>query len=146
LLLNERGGRGAGEPFDYRVPRASELCFDVPSSFISKGWVHVLDDSEISLSLMVGCGLGGLQLEDGAVAIPAHVRLLHYGIGRDSFGSACHMLEAAGLLHLEGVARHPDGRAHEYLREGAALHRLWLLPEGFDRPVWKLSAQRSTAS
>jgi len=135
LLLDERGGRDAGPPLDYRVPQASESCFDVPSSFISNGWVHVLEDSEISLLLMVACGLGRLQLEDGAVAIPAAVRSLHYGIGRDSFGSACHMLEATGLLHVEKVARHADGRAQEYLREGAALHRLRLLPEGFDRPA-----------
>ena len=41
-----------------------------PISLISNGWVHVLEDSEISLLLMVACGLGRLQLEDGAVAIP----------------------------------------------------------------------------
>jgi hypothetical protein len=133
LLLDERGGRDAGEPLDYRVPQARESCLHVPSSFISNGWVHVLEDSEISLLLMVACGIGRLQLEDGVIAIPAVVRSLQYGIGRDSFGSACHMLEAAGLLHVEKVARHADGRAQEYLQEGAALHRLRLLPDGFDR-------------
>jgi hypothetical protein len=133
LLLDERGGRGAGEPLDYRVPKASESCFRLPSSFISNAWVHVLEDSEISLLLMVACRLGSLRLEDGAVAIPATVRSLHYGIGRDSFGSACHMLEAAGLLHVEKVARHADGRAQDYRLEGASLDRLRLLPEGFDR-------------
>jgi hypothetical protein len=133
LLLDDRGGRGVGEPLDYRVPHAGESCFNVPSSFISNGWVHVLDDSEISLLLMVACGLGRLELENGAVAIPAAVRSLHYGISRDSFGSACHMLEATGLLYVEKVARYADGRAQDYRLEGAALHRLRLLPEGFER-------------
>jgi hypothetical protein len=133
LLLDERGGRGVGEPLDYRVPRASESCFRLPSSFFSNAWVHVLEDSEISLLLMVACRVGTLQLEDGAVAIPAAVRSLHYGIGRDSFGSACHMLEAAGLFHVEEVDRYADGRAKAYHQEGASLHRLRLLPEGFDR-------------
>jgi hypothetical protein len=55
------------------VPQAGESCFDVPISFISNGWVHVLEDSEISLLLMVAWGLGRLQLEDGAVAIPHSV-------------------------------------------------------------------------
>lgn len=79
ILLDERGGRDPGEPHVYRVPKATESCFHLPSSFLSNAWVHVLEDSEISLLLMVACRSGTLRLADGAVAILAAVRSLHYG-------------------------------------------------------------------
>lgn len=130
-LLDERGGRPAGEPFPYTVPKKNEPTFVVPQGLITRGWVHVLEDSELALLLMVACGLGNID-QAGSIAIPAEMRLLHYGIGRTAF-DLHFLLENLGLLSVESIGRHDDGRAVEYAAEGAALHRLRLIPEGFDQ-------------
>src|SRR4029450_3424007 len=127
-LLDERGGRAVGEPLDYHVPKTRELTFELPAAFFNHGWVHVLEDSEISLLMMVACGLGRNLGED--VALPGEVRLLHYAISRDAFDSHF-LLTRLGLLSVQEIGRHDDGRAEDYQQSGALLHRLRLIPEGF---------------
>jgi len=129
-LLDERGGREVGEPLDYHVPKSSEPTFELPAAFINNGWVHVLEDTEISLLLMVACGLGKNPGAD--VAIPGEVRLLQYGISKDAFDSHF-LLNRMGLLNVQEVGRHEDGRAEDYEQNGALLHRLRLMPEGFEQ-------------
>ena len=114
-LLDEQGGREVGEPLDYHVPKISEPTFELPAAFINNGWVHVLEDSEISLLLMVACGLGKNPGED--VAIPGEVRLLQYGISRDAFDSHF-VLDRMGLLDVQEVGRRGDGRAEDYEQMG----------------------------
>ncbi len=134
-LANEegRGARRRASLLDYRVP-AGEPAFDLPSEFISQGWIHVLEDSEINLLLMVACGLGTLP-DPSHVAIPGDVRLLQYGIGRDSYSTAHATLEELGLLEVIPVGRHDDGQVVGYGEEGvdAHVHRLRLRTEGFER-------------
>lgn len=130
-LLDERGGREVGPPIDYQVPKIGDPTFKFPAAFINNGWIHVLEDSEISFLLMVACGLGRNPGEED-IAIPAEVRLLHYGISRDAFDSHF-LLERLGLLNVQEVGRHDDGRAENYDQDGARLHRLRLLPEGFEQ-------------
>ena len=115
----------------------SEPTFLLPEGFISRGWVHVLEDSEINVLLMAACGWGGLSTEDGAIAVPSEVRLRRYGISRDSFGAAHPMLEKFGLLSVIEVGRHDDGRSVGYGEDGAAhVHRLRLLPGGFEEDAF----------
>ncbi len=132
VLLDERGPRQTGPQTAYEVPKANTGgWFCLPFEFITNGWVHLLEDSEITLLLMVACGLGRNPGEEN-VAVPADVRLLQYGIGPDAFASHV-MLSKLGLLNVDEVGRHDDGKAMEYRSDGAYLHRLRLLREGFSQ-------------
>ncbi|QEE61169.1 hypothetical protein FVA74_05955 [Salinibacterium sp. dk2585] len=128
VLLNECGVEAVGEKEEYYVPSRGEATFEMPAGFVANGWLHVLEDSEIALLLMVACQKGGWP-ENGLLVVPADVRLRHYGIHRDAYSSARKVLEWCGLLMVEEVARHRDGRA-----ENAELrvHRLGLIPSGFE--------------
>lgn len=131
VLLNERGIEAVGETEEYRVPKRNEATFTIPAGFVANGWLHVLEDTEIALLLMVACRKGGWP-ENGLLVVPADVRLRHYGIHRDAYSSARKTLEWCGLLRVEEMGRHGDGRA-----ENAELrvHRLGLVQAGFDEPA-----------
>lgn len=140
-LLDERGPAarpGGMEPLDYTVPSSKESVFALPSSFINNGWVHLLEDGELALLLMVACRRGANPGETD-VAIPGDTRVHHYGIGRDVYTSAHKMLREFGLLHVEELGRRDDGRAIGFDDDPAEaqLHRLQLLPGGFDEPAWE---------
>ena len=42
-----------------------------------------------------------------------------------------------GLLDVQEVGRRGDGRAEDYEQNGALLHRLRLLPEGFEQDAFE---------
>jgi hypothetical protein len=138
VLLNDAGWQVPGaDPLPYTVPKNNEDFFTLPAGFVTNGWLNVLEDSEIAVLLMVGCGRFGLgllrdnfDLEPGEVAIPGEARLRLYGIHRDPFSAARKTLEWFGLIRVREVARHhEDGRGED----GAMnLHRLNLRPEGFE--------------
>ena len=137
MLLDETGDHGsAGDSVPYTVPRAKEPCFELPASFFRNGWVHVLEDSEILLLLMVACGVGSITSPPD-VAVPSDVRLLRYGIGRASYTPAHTMLSKLGLLAVQEIGRRDDGRVFDYGTEDgeAHVHRLRLLPAGFEKPA-----------
>lgn len=143
-LLNEWGARDDADPelLDYRVPIAAEPCVELPATFISNGWIHVLEDSEIAVLLMVACGLHNLPNEP-MVAIPGDDRLAHYGLSRTAY-MANRMLAWLGLLQVVPVDRWMDGtRAEGYeTPEDARLHRMAVMEEGFnENPVETLTAQ-----
>lgn len=138
-LLDEAGWQHTGDPLPYGVPFKSEDYFTLPAGFVTAGWLHVLEDSEITLLLMIACRRGTLtaigddmDIAQGEVAIPADIRLRHYGIHRDPFSSARKTLEWFGLLNVRELNRHDDGRAEE---NGIRLHRLSILTDGFDAPA-----------
>ncbi|MFF2772929.1 hypothetical protein ACFVUP_38105, partial [Streptomyces bacillaris] len=120
-----------GEAEEYRVPSRTESTFTVPAGLITNGWLHVLEDSEIALLFMVVCRKGG-WVEDGLVVVPADVRLTQYGLHRDVYSSARKTLEWFGLLNVEEMGRHVDGRAEN---SDLRLHRLGLVSTGFDEPA-----------
>lgn len=130
-VLYEGGPRTTGPPLPYVVPSRSESVFELPAGFITNGWIHVLEDSEINLLMMVASGIGRLPNQDDMIAIPADTRLLHYGISRHAFSAAHIVLEKLGLLEVLDTGRHDDGRAVDYATQGPLLHRLRLLHEGF---------------
>jgi hypothetical protein len=104
------------------VPAKREDYFTLPAGFVMNGWLQVLEDSEITLLLMVPCGRGTLvatseaDMAPGEVAIPAEVRLRRYGIHRDPFSAARKTVEWFGLLDVREVARHFDGRREDIHR------------------------------
>jgi hypothetical protein len=130
VLLDETGV-GSGGSQKYRVPKPADNFFGVPSNFIGNGWLHILEDSEIAVLLMIACGHGGWR--DGQlVAIPSETRLRHYGIHRDVFSSARKTLAWFGLIEVEEYQRYEDGRAEN---TELRVHRLGLAQGGFDRPA-----------
>lgn len=134
LPLRE-GGLMVPASVRYSLPTAREPTMALPFAFITNGWLHLLEDSEIALLLMVACRLGSLELaglQPGWVAIPASTRLARYGISRDAF-DAHRMLKRFGLLDVHGVGRHDEdmSRVREYGKVEPQLHRLLLRPEGF---------------
>lgn len=135
LLMDER----VASPTDrmtYRVPTSKESTVCVPPGFLHNGWVHVLEDSEIALLLMVMCGRGALLDPEGWVAIPAGERLLNYGLSRDAFSAAHPVLSEMGLLEVQSVGRHGDGHVIDFSTEGPSLHRLRLVPDGFEQNAY----------
>lgn len=130
VLLSEQSIEAVGEMEEYRVPARRDSTFAMPRGFVTNGWMHVLTDAEIALLLMVACRKGGWP-ENGLLVVPPDIRLRHYGIHRDAYSAARKTLEWFGLLNVEEIGRHGDGRA-----ENAELraHRLGLVLEGFEQP------------
>lgn len=128
LLDETTSRRPHEEPLPYTVPKHSDSIFSLSVEFVTHGWVHVLEDSEIAVLLMTACGLG--SIDAGRVAIPAQVRLQHYGIGPDAFASH-RWLERFGLIDVYEVGRNSDGTVENYVEEKAMLHRLAMNPDGF---------------
>lgn len=131
VLLNEIGRDALGEQAEYTVPTTDEPHFSMPGGFVLNNWLHVLEDSEIAVLLMAGCKRGAWS-EDGMWAFPGAVRLRHYGIHRDPYSHARKTLEWLGLLEVEEVGRHSDGRAEADER---MLHRVRLAPGAFKEPA-----------
>lgn len=144
-ILNEAGAQLTGDPVPYVVPLKNANCLALPAGFVTNGWLHVLEDSEITLLLMVACGRGTLapvgdepDILPGEVAIPGSVRLSHYGIHRDPFSTAHKTLEWFGLLRVRELGRHYDGRAEE---ASTRLHRLSLIQEGFEQSALNVARE-----
>lgn len=131
VLLDERGADAVGDAQEYRVPSKAESTFTMPSGFITNGWLHVLEDSEIAILLMVACAKDGWW-DQGLLVMPPEVRLQNYGIHRDVFSSARKTLDWFGLLRVEEMGRHDDGRAENGEQHA---HRLRLALDGFDKPA-----------
>jgi DNA-binding transcriptional ArsR family regulator len=134
VLLDERGTGAGREPEEYRVPSgrgSSNVTFALPAGFVSQSWIHALEDSEIALILMLACGRCALRVGD-MLAISGADRLRHYGIHRDLYSRARKTLQLFGVLDVEEVERHGDGRAVD---SNFFLHRLRLIPETFAKPA-----------
>lgn len=127
-LLHEGGSDSVSTQAEYMVPSRAEHTLALPSGLITNGWVHVMEDSELTLLLMIACGRGGWS-DDGYSVIPADVRLQKYGIHRDPYSSARKTLEWFRLLDVREVGRHEDGRAENDER---LVHRMRIIESGFD--------------
>lgn len=126
-LLEE--GDSAGPRRDYTVPKKTERIVSLPAAFVTNGWLHLLEDTEIALLFMLAVGVGSVE-PPPVVAIPADDRNALYGIGREAFESH-RMLDWLGLISVSEVGRHQDGRSVEYDDIGAELNRLTLRLDGF---------------
>ncbi|WP_155349313.1 hypothetical protein [Acrocarpospora pleiomorpha] len=149
-LLDEGGAR-RGSPELYKVPRSSEAHFVLPCDFFRYGWIHVLDDSEITFLMMLTFLHADLQFDgeefesDHYVSVSSSERLLHFGMSRDAY-EAHWTLRRFGLIDMKpGKGRFPDGRVRGFdPYRNAPLHRFRLLAHGFGRPA--LGVVHSTLS
>ena len=136
VLLNECGYDAIGEFVPYKKPAKQEPTFFAPAGLIDNGWVHVLEDMELALLLMICCREGGF-IKNG-FTIPAETRLLNYGIHRDAFSAARKTLEWLGLIEVIEMDRNADGTAQE---KNLSLHRLEIVKSGFGRPALPTALQ-----
>lgn len=129
-FLDEEGASKPGDTRPYVIPRVGDTTVNLPGELISQGWIHVLEDSELAVLLMIACRHGAFVDEHG-VAFPGEVRLLNYGISRDTYTKALKTLAWFDLINVYEHERRDDGRALDYAEEGAQLHRLKLHRKGF---------------
>lgn len=131
-LLKEVGAQTVSDREEYVVPTLTEpRVFTLPADFVLKGWLHVLEDSEINALLMMAC-TAGASYDGGQMVFPGEVRLLRYGLHRAPFSTARKTLEWFGLIEVEEIERHDDGRAEDNRQ---MLHRVKLVPQGFSVPA-----------
>lgn len=140
-LWDEEGVSAAGlDPVEYRVPIPhAEPSFTVPAALFRRGWLHVLEDSELAVLLMLSCGFRRIGGET-TIAIPGDVRTGNYGLSQAAYSSYS-ILADLGLLAYDGMTRNSDGTVVDFDGEPPTLTRFTLLPEGFkENPVRKLGA------
>lgn len=135
FVLLQEVGAAASEREAYTIPAlGTPGVFTMPRGFILNGWLHVLSDTEIAVLLMAACGAGAWSdhTRGGRLAFSGEVRLTRYGIHRDPYAAARKTLEWFGLLDVEEVDRHLDGRAEN---DNPQLNRIWMRREGFEKPA-----------
>lgn len=129
-LFTDTGPRAVGSPVPYTLPSGPGGVVTIPVDFFLKGWIYVLEDSEIVTYLMYRylCGMNS----------PAHIsaedRRDRFGI-KQSTWEQYWVLESSGLLGVEAdEARRQDG-TYAGVRLGATpqRHRFTLTDAGLDR-------------
>ena len=132
ILMHEGGRRPHGPNLPYHVPVVPpEEAFPVPVTLWTNGWIHVLEDTELSFILMMA---DAHHAAGGQVfGITAENRLLRWGMAHDAY-EAHMMLSRLGLVTVTpDPRRRPDGTVEEFNSEGSALpHILGFVPAGLD--------------
>lgn len=128
LLMREHGRRRTGPNERYTVPKKTEAFFDLPVTVFTRGWVHVLEDTELAFLLMLAYRH---RNEPDGFRITSDTRLLHMGIGRDAYEA--HML--FNQIDIASVtvdpSRHPNGTVDDISRGNPAIpHTFRFLPDG----------------
>lgn len=141
-FLEETGNSRPGNTLAYRTPTAREPTVDLPWSFITNSWLHLLEDSEIAVLFMIA---SAQHSAEGFAAFSGEDRLRLFGISRDTYSSGLRFLVAFDLIDVEEHQRHDDGRAVDYRTQGALLHRLRLVPEGLERDALEVVPDRLKA-
>ena len=118
-----------------RPRRASEPAFPVPVALFTNGWIHVLEDTELSFILMMAnCHhtSGGREF-----LVTAEDRLLRFGMAHDAY-KAHMMLSRLGLVTVApDPRRRADGTVEDFDSEGSAFpHKFGFTPAGFDRDAF----------
>lgn len=104
-LFEDVGPRSYGPPVRYTVPQPSEPTIAIPVDFFLKGWIYVLEDTEILTYLMYR----SLCARTEPAHISAHDRECRFGIGSSAW-ERYNVLENSGLLTVEhAVGRRDDG-------------------------------------
>jgi hypothetical protein len=126
-LFEDVGPREVGLPVSYTVPTAVKGVVTVPIDFFLKGWIYVLEDTEIATYLMYRrlCSLSS----------PSHIsaddREARFGV-KQSAWEQYWLLESSGLVVVEADEnRRPDGT---FIDQSAGAtprnHRFTLSDEG----------------
>jgi len=103
----------------YRTPRKGDSTFSVPIQLFTNGWIHVLEDSELALLLILA--FSQAKSPDSEFAICPEERVLNFGLGRDSY-QAHKMLQRAGLATVTSGDREAGSErpAHRKLADPLA--------------------------
>jgi hypothetical protein len=132
VLLHEGGRREHGPNVAYQVPVAArEDTFSVPATLFTNGWIHVLEDTELTFILMMAAYHKATRGQ--AFRLPAADRLLRFGIGHDAY-EAHIMLSRLGLVT---VTQDPNRRLNGTVRHFnpgilPLPHTLRFIPAGFE--------------
>ncbi|MEU8276477.1 hypothetical protein ACFYOK_36015 [Microbispora bryophytorum] len=132
-LMNEAGPQGHADPVPYVVPRREDY-FVLPPSLFLNGWIHVLEDSELTFLMMLIHWQWKTRTHP--VKIPSDDRVLRYGIGRDAY-EAHRLLARYGLVDLEpDPDRRSDGTVVNHKDAGwNPLHKFRILTAGLHQPA-----------
>lgn len=136
ILMHEGGSRPQGANVPYQVPDVSrERAFPVPVTLFTGGWIHVLEDTELSFILMVAAAHHASGGQPSAVT--ADNRLLGYGMSHDAYGAHM-MLRRLGLVTVTpDPRRRRDGTVEDFNAERSAFpHILGFVPDGFDNDAF----------
>jgi hypothetical protein len=131
-LLSEGKRGNTAAPIPYRVPTTdNKAVLEMPVTFFTKGWVHLLTTSEIVSYLMWLDLNAGRLPEVPAPFIPGLERAGLYGTTRDTYETH-RPLEAFGLLDVEfAEGRHDDGKVAS--GSDKLCHRVTTVPGALDR-------------
>lgn len=134
LLMHERGAPyGGGDNAPYTVPAEQGRLLRLPPGLLLNGWIHVLEDTELTFLLMLACMRA--RFGNKPVFVASEIRLLQFGLGRDAY-QAHHMLNRLGLIEVEeDPNRHVEGgQASGFSKDNPPkLHRFRLIDSGFDQ-------------
>ncbi|MFJ5803786.1 hypothetical protein [Streptomyces decoyicus] len=138
-LLCENGGSTSAAPVPYTVPTPDESFIELPVDFFTRGWVQLLNTSEI-VALLMWLDLlkfgGRVTTEKVPYAyVTGEDRQGWYGLGREAYETH-QPLRAFGLLDVwRPEERYRDGKWADYGRDDAAAlrcHRIFLEPGGME--------------
>lgn len=133
-LLDEGGTRAHADPSPYVVPpRRDAGVIRLPAGLFTRGWIHLLEDSELTFLMMLADWTQNVHAQADQVEIPGDTRLLHYGVGWDAY-EANMVLHRFGLIEVSEQERHEDGRIVGFTGE-TERHALRLVAAGFDEPA-----------
>ncbi|MBN2447245.1 MAG: hypothetical protein JXO22_10990 [Phycisphaerae bacterium] len=130
FLLNREDGRRQWFNDLYRVPDDDREFFTVPLTLFTRGWIYVLQDSELALLLITARN----RSLHGAEEQPLRggTRVTNHGLGPDAF-EAHRVLDYLGLIDVSSdYRRQEDGRVADYETEGAEPHRLLFHPDALE--------------
>ncbi len=137
-LMNEAGRRPNADPIPYVVPRHNDNYFSLPAELFHNGWIHVLEDSELAVLMML---IYWKRTTGSYVKVDSSIRLLHFGVGRDTY-EAHRLLARFGLLELIADDRRSDGTVIDRKELGFdPLHKFLILNDGFDHSAVDMACQ-----
>ncbi|MFJ9717791.1 hypothetical protein ACIRPQ_17875 [Streptomyces sp. NPDC101213] len=142
-LLCENGKSTISSAIPYTVPDITEPYVEIPIEFFTRGWVHVLTNSEIAALLMwfdrlkySGAVVGADEGDPLTITyVTGDVRQGLYGLGRKAYETH-QALDAYQLLDvIRPEKRYDSGKWEGYSQGSSDLlcHRVALAPGGFDR-------------
>jgi hypothetical protein len=107
--LMQEGGRGDTQtPKRYTVPRARwNMTIDVPTDFFLRGWVQVLQPSEVATWLVLQWLAQTMprKHDESGVYLYADTRNNYFRLRRDSYEDACNRLLEFGLVRYARPGR-----------------------------------------
>jgi hypothetical protein len=141
FLLNWEGGRRpVGETPLYHVPKRGESFFTLPIAVFTRGWIHVLEDTELLFLLMLAYFH---RVEPDGFRVSSDIQLLHIGMGRNAYAAHEWFSRFSLATVTPAPGRNLNGTVDDFGKEGgeAIPHMLQFLPEGLEPDaldmVWK---------